>query len=128
MKPIDRACLQYSVQVVIGIDQFYVTPDGKLVEKDRLTMVDPSGSVLDAVIATLSQMMKLHLLGSTLSKLWQKLSDTSQRATVPIHINVAGAVLMAGLAIHFSWGRWQLVLPAAAFAIVVLIFRRRFGS
>lgn len=69
MKSIDRACLQYSVQVVIGIDQFYVTPDGKLVEKDRLTMVDPSGSVLDAVIATLSQMMKLHLLGSTLGQL-----------------------------------------------------------
>lgn len=69
MKAIDRACLQYAAQVVYGIDQFYVTPDGGMVLHDKIEAVDPSGSVLDAVIATLASMMKLHLLGCTMGQL-----------------------------------------------------------
>lgn len=73
MKAIDRACLQYATQVVTCRDAFYVAPDGRLLDGDRLTALDPSGSVLDAVIALLASTMKLHLLGCTVGQLFNDL-------------------------------------------------------
>jgi len=73
MKAIDRACLQYATQVAVGRDAFYVAPDGRLLDGERLTALDPSGSVLDAVIATLASVMKLHLLGCTMGQLFNDL-------------------------------------------------------
>ena len=73
MKAIDRACLQYATQVATGRDAFYVASDGRLLDGDRLTALDPSGSVLDAVIAMLAATMKLHLLGCTMSQLFNDL-------------------------------------------------------
>lgn len=69
MKAIDRATLQYAAQVVLCVDPFYVTPSGDLVMNRNVDTLDPSGSVLDAVIATLATTMKLYLLGCTVGQL-----------------------------------------------------------
>ncbi|MGR3792761.1 hypothetical protein [Vannielia sp. SX4] len=73
MKAIDRACLQYATQVVVGRDAFYVASDVRLLDGERLTALDPSDSVLDAVIALLASTMKLHLLGCTAGQLFNDL-------------------------------------------------------
>ncbi len=78
-KAIDRACLQYATQVVLGVDAFYVTPDRRLLEHDTLRELDPSGSSIDAIVATLAAMMKLHLLGVSLGQLRADLIDAGVR-------------------------------------------------
>lgn len=63
----DRACLQFALNVVFGFgpeDDLFVLRDGQryATGHDVIT-VDPSGDPTDAVIATLTAMMKLHLGG-----------------------------------------------------------------
>ncbi len=63
MTPTDRACLQYAVQVVFGLDHAYVAPDGGYLGAGSFERIDPSADSLAATIATLAQMMQLHLGG-----------------------------------------------------------------
>lgn len=65
--PEDRASLQFALNVVLGFspeDELYVLRDGRsYATSHHVIAIDPSGDPTDAVIATLAQMMKLHLGG-----------------------------------------------------------------
>lgn len=71
MQADNRACLEWACRVVYGIDpeiEIYVRRDGVIVW-DHLFKIIPDANATDASIATLAQMMKLHLGGTSLAKL-----------------------------------------------------------
>lgn len=71
MTPEDRACLEWACRVVFGIDpetEVYARLDLSVVWDD-IFKINPADSVTDASIATLAQMMKLHLGGIGFGKL-----------------------------------------------------------
>ncbi len=71
MQADNRACLEWACRVVYGIGpeiEIYVRRDGVIVW-DHLFKITPNANTTDASIATLAQMMKLHLGGISFAKL-----------------------------------------------------------
>lgn len=71
MQADNRACLEWACRVVYGIGpetEIYVRRDGVIVW-DHLFKITPNANSTDASIATLAQMMKLHLVGISFAKL-----------------------------------------------------------
>ena len=107
MLPIDRACLQYAVQVVWALDHSYVSPEGDYLFISRMHRLDPSADVRDAVIAALAQMMKLHLGGSSLAELRNDLlrSNVGEQFANRVHDHLADVSCeeWAALRARVSW-------------------------
>jgi len=71
MQADNRACVEWACRVVYGIGpetEIYVRRDGVVVW-DHLFKIAPDSNATDASIAALSQMMKLHLGGTSFAKL-----------------------------------------------------------
>jgi len=71
MQAENRACLEWACRIVYGIGpetEIYIRRDGVIVW-DHLFKIIPNANTTDASIATLAQMMKLHLGGTSFAKL-----------------------------------------------------------
>lgn len=72
LSPENRACLEWACRVVYGIDaeaELHVLRSGQIVLMGDVFALDPNDGLMDASIAALAQMMKLHLGGASFGEL-----------------------------------------------------------
>lgn len=109
MDPIDRACLQYAYQVVLGVEHAYVSPTGVCLLLNHAEELDPAGDPISAAIATLAAMMKLHLGGIRFGELRNDLtrSGVSEEFANRVHDHLADVSEgeWAGLRDRVRWYR-----------------------
>lgn len=108
MTPIDRACLEYAIRVVFAFDHVFILPDGQFVlHPAEIGKIKPSRHPSDAVAATLAQMMKFHLGGSSFAELRDDLlrSGVGEQFANSVHDHLVdvSADEWAGLRARVRW-------------------------
>ena len=107
MTPIDRACLQYAYQVVLGVDHAYVSPTGACLLLNHAEELDPASNPISAAIAAFTAMIKLHLGGIGFGELRNDLiqSGVGEEFANRVHDHLADVSVSewAGLRDRIRW-------------------------
>lgn len=121
LSPENRACLEWACRVVYGIDadgEAYVLHGGQIVLMGDVCSLDPNYSLMDASVAALAQMMKLHLGGASFGELRRDLigSGVGEQFANRVHDHLMDVLdaEWAALRGRIRWYRDDIACTAAA--------------